>query len=241
MAATGDEVSDAGGVQAATGTAPGGGAAGSPVRFVGIAGNIGSGKSTLVEFLQRRFGIRPFYEPFDRNPFLSDFYGDMPRWAFHSQVWFLASKFRLHRNIEAALERGERVLVQDRTIYEDAEIFAELLFRSRRIARREYATYRLLYESVVDLLPPPDLLIYLRCSVRTLRRRIRKRGRQEEMSIPYRYLRRLNDRYEEWFASYDRGDKMAIDSDKLLYLDDLFDQVELIERVSRILERSRRG
>jgi len=125
---------------------------------------MGAGKSTLVEFLEKRFGIRPFYEPNEANPYLKDFYTDMRRWAFQSQVYFLTSKFGIHQQIVASRE----TVVQDRTIYEDAEIFAENLYRSRILPKRDYLTYRELYENIVASLPAPDLLIYLRCSVRSV-------------------------------------------------------------------------
>lgn len=203
-------------------------------RFIAVAGNMGAGKSTLVEFLERRFGIRPFYEPNDQNPYLTDFYGDMHRWAFHSQLYFLTSKFRIHQEIAAL----QVVTLQDRTIYEDAEIFAENLYRSRVLPRREYLLYRQLYESIVDVLPPPDLLIYLRCSVRAVRKRIRLRGRPEEQDIPYRYLRRLHDLYENWFSRYDRSETLIIDTERVDYVHDLVHRLDVIERIEAIMGRS---
>ena len=159
-----------------------------------MAGNIGAGKSTLVHFLSRQYGLRPYFEPNETNPYLKDFYGDMKRWAFHSQLYFLSTKFRIHQQLSSV----EQAVIQDRTIYEDAEIFCTNLYRSKQMAERDYKTYMELYASMKSVLRPPDLLIYLRCSVRAIRRRIKKRGRESEQSIPTVYLRRLNKLYEAW-------------------------------------------
>jgi hypothetical protein len=135
-------------------------------RSIAIAGNMGSGKSTLVEFLSRTYGISPFYEPNEDNPYLADFYADMHRWAFHSQLYFLGNKFRLHQE----LDKAPGVVVLDRTIFEDAEIFATALHDMRRIDHRDWQTYWTFYQSILDAIRPPDLMIYLRCSMRTLRK-----------------------------------------------------------------------
>ena len=132
-------------------------------RTIAIAGNIGAGKSSLVEFLTRTYGIEPFYEPNDENPYLPDFYRDMKRWAFHSQIYFLASKFRIHQ----ALDRTPGVSVLDRTIYEDAEIFATALHQMRKINKRDWGTYRAFYDVICEAIRPPDLLIYLRHAARS--------------------------------------------------------------------------
>ena len=141
-------------------------------RSIAIAGNMGSGKSTLVEFLSRTYGITPFYEPNDENPYLADFYKDMKAWAFQSQLYFLSNKFRLHQE----LDRQSGVVALDRTIFEDAEIFATALHQMRKISKRDWATYQGFYQAILDAIRPPDLLIYLRCSMRPLRQRIRLRG-----------------------------------------------------------------
>ena len=174
------------------GAAPAGGK-----RFIAIAGNIGAGKTELTRFLCRRYGIKPFYEPNEHNPYLADFYKDMKTWAYRSQLFFLAHKFRLQ--LELQDEPG--TVVQDRSIYEDAEIFAKNLHRQRFIDARDYKVYRQLYGSIVKALRPPDLMIQLSCPVRTLRQRIRLRGRAMEQDIPVSYLRRLNRLYEDWFAA----------------------------------------
>ena len=129
-------------------------------RSIAIAGNMGSGKSTLVEFLARTYGVVPFYEPNDENPYLADFYKDMKGWAFQSQLYFLANKFRLHQE----LDRQPGVVALDRTIFEDAEIFATALHQMRKISRRDWHTYQSFYNAILDAIRPPDLMIYLRCS-----------------------------------------------------------------------------
>lgn len=198
-----------------------------PRRFIAVAGNIGAGKSTLVGFLSRTYGLRPYYEPNDTNPYLEDFYADMKRWAFHSQTYFLSTKFRIHQQ----LSQVEEAVIQDRTIYEDAEIFAENLYRQRKMSKRDYETYRALYEAIITELRPPTLMIYLRCGMRTTRRRIRERGRPEEQAIPRRYLERLQALYEEWFERYDLSDTLVVDTDELDYLEDLVDRLDLFERI----------
>lgn len=201
--------------------------------YIAVAGNMGTGKSSLVAFLCRHFGLRPFFEPNDENPYLDDFYRDMRRWAFHSQMFFLASKLRIHQALEA--ERSRSAVVIDRTIYEDAEIFAENLYRSRRMSRRDYATYRALYESVAGALRPPDLMIYLRCNTRTVRRRIRLRGRPSERDIPLSYVKRLQTLYEAWFARYDRSPVLVLETDRMDYVTDLVDRLDLLAQIERHL------
>ncbi|MCO4747954.1 MAG: deoxynucleoside kinase [Proteobacteria bacterium] len=186
-------------------------------RFVAVAGNIGVGKTSLVKFMHERYGFEPFYEPFATNPYLDDFYKDMKQWSFHSQMWFLTHKYKLHRE----LERTNGTLVQDRTIYEDAEIFAQSLYRSRRMKKRDWETYLTLYEAMKKSLKPPDLTIYLRCSVRAIRKRIKKRGRESEQDIPAAYLRRLNGLYEEWYENWDESPKLVWESEELDYVEDL--------------------
>jgi deoxyadenosine/deoxycytidine kinase len=193
-----------------------------PERFIAVAGNIGVGKSSLVEYLAERYGFVPVYEPFVDNPYLTDFYGDMKAWAFHSQMWFLSHKYRVHRE----LERTPGILVQDRTIYEDAEIFATHLHRSRKMSDRDFETYAELYRAMRASLRPPDLMIYLRCSVRAIRQRIRRRGRASEQAIPTAYLRDLNVLYEEWYAGWDQSPKVVWDSERMDYLEDLVDRIE---------------
>jgi deoxyadenosine/deoxycytidine kinase len=201
-------------------------------RFIAIAGNIGAGKTELTRFLCRRYDIKPFYEPNEQNPYLADFYGDMKAWAFKSQVYFLAHKFRLQ--LELQDEAG--TVVQDRTIYEDAEIFAKNLHRQRYIDTRDFKTYTQLYRSISRTLRPPDLMIQLSCPVRTLRRRIKLRGRAMEQEIPVAYLSRLNRLYEDWFKRYDMSPALRLETDRLDWLTDLVDRVDLFRRIERYLD-----
>ena len=209
------------------GAAPAGGK-----RFIAIAGNIGAGKTELTRFLCRRYGIKPFYEPNEHNPYLADFYKDMKTWAYRSQLFFLAHKFRLQ--LELQDEPG--TVVQDRSIYEDAEIFAKNLHRQRFIDARDYKVYRQLYGSIVKALRPPDLMIQLSCPVRTLRQRIRLRGRAMEQDIPVSYLRRLNRLYEDWFRRWDLSPVMRLETDRLDWLTDLVDRSDLFRRIERYLD-----
>lgn len=201
-------------------------------RFIAVAGNMGAGKTELVHFLSHRYGLVPFYEPHADNPYLKDFYEDMKSWAFHSQLSFLAHKLRLHRELEAT----EGMVVQDRTIYEDAEVFARNLHRQRLISKRDWKTYEAIYEAACENLSPPDLMIYLRASVRTIRRRIVMRGRPEEQAVPVAYVRRLNKLYEEWFERYDLSEVVTIDTDRLDYLTNLVDRIDLFRRIEKYLE-----
>jgi len=198
-------------------------------RYIAVAGNIGSGKTSLVDFLCKTYKLKPFFEPNDTNPYLSDFYGDMKRWAFQSQVYFLTHKFRLHRE----LERYEGTVVQDRTIYEDAEIFAENLHRGRCIEPRDYTTYRELYETIRKDLRPPDVMIFLACSVRVMRKRIAHRGRGMEQGIPSAYLARLNKLYGEWRARYDLSPVIDLNTDKIDYVTDLLYRHDLLTSIGK--------
>lgn len=200
-------------------------------KTIAIAGNIGTGKSSLVEFLSRAYGIDPFYEPNDENPYLPDFYQDMNRWAFHSQLYFLSNKFRMHQQ----LEQKTGVVVLDRTIYEDAEIFATALHKMRKFTGRDWDTYWNFYQVILATIRPPDLMIYLRCSMRTLRKRIRLRGRNMEQEIPLAYLKRLQGLYEQWLASYQFGEVLVLETDKLDYINDMVDCLEVMERVEALL------
>ena len=199
--------------------------------YIAIAGNIGAGKSTLVDFLCKTYGVSPFFEPNDENPYLADFYQNMDAWAFHSQVFFLAHKFRIHQE----LDRTPGIVVQDRTIYEDAEIFCTNLYNNKNIAERDYQTYMELYRTMKTALQPPDLMIYLRCSVRAIRRRIRGRGRASEQDIPVTYLRNLNKLYEGWFERYDSSPKLVWDSERMDYLTDIADQIEFRKSIEAFL------
>jgi deoxyadenosine/deoxycytidine kinase len=167
-------------------------------KFVAVAGNIGVGKSTLVAMLCARLEWQPFYEPVAENPYLADFYNDMRSWAFHSQIFFLTHRLRTHRQL---LDHPTSA-IQDRTVYEDAEVFAHNLYRQGWIHARDYTTYRELYQVLSDFLPPPDLVLYLRASVPTLLKRIAQRGRVYERQITPEYLEQLNELYEAWIANF---------------------------------------
>ena len=183
-------------------------------KFVAIAGNIGVGKSTLVDMLCRHMDWEPFYEPVTENPYLADFYADMDRWSFHSQVFFLTHRLRAHYK----LSQHPNSVVQDRSLYEDAEIFARNLFVQGHIKQRDYQTYRELYETMMRFLPPPDLVIYLRASVSTLLNRIASRGRDYERTIAPDYLQSLNDLYEEWIDNFTLCPVLAVPADDLDYV-----------------------
>lgn len=200
-------------------------------RTIAIAGNMGSGKSTLVEFLARTYGVMPFYEPNDENPYLSDFYKDMKRWAFQSQLYFLSNKFRLHQE----LDRQDGVVALDRTIFEDAEIFATALLQMRKISKRDWDTYQGFYHAILDAIRPPDLMIYLRCSMRPLRQRIRLRGRKMEQDVPLAYLKRLERLYESWIERYDMSEVLVIETDQLDYIHDFVHRLDVMERIEAVL------
>jgi len=200
-------------------------------RSIAIAGNMGSGKSTLVDFLSRTYGVTPFYEPNDENPYLADFYKDMKGWAFQSQLYFLSNKFRLHQE----LDRQSGVVALDRTIFEDAEIFATALHQMRKISKRDWETYQGFYHAILDAIQPPDLMIYLRCSMRTLRQRIRLRGRRMEQDVPLRYLKRLEGLYDDWIASYKMSDVLVLETDDLDYIHDLVHRLDVMQRIEAVL------
>lgn len=185
----------------------------------------------MVDFLCATYRWRPFTEPNLLNPYLDDFYGDMRGWAFHSQISFLAHKFRIH--MELMQER--ETVVQDRTIYEDAEIFARYMHRANYMNDRDFGTYTDLYEAMKRALAPPDLLIRLECSVRALRRRIKKRGRPEEQDIPLKYLKSLQSLYEEWFDGYDLSPVLVINTERLDYIGDMVDRLEVRQALEPFL------
>jgi deoxyadenosine/deoxycytidine kinase len=203
-------------------------------RFIAVAGSIGAGKSSLIGFLQERFGLHPFYERNDDNPFLEDFYRDMPAFAFPAQTWFLARKFRAHREIGHL----DRPAVLDRTIYEDAEVFSAHLFERGHFPPREYQTYLSLYRSIRDVLPPPALLVYLKSSVRTQRRRIALRGRSMEHGIEPDYLRGLNRLYRGWVGRWRASPVLVLDADRLDFVTDLVHQADVLTMLRRHLERA---
>jgi len=183
-------------------------------KFVAVAGNIGVGKSTLVTMLCERLGWKPFYEPVAENPYLADFYREMRSWAFHSQIFFLTHRLRAHRQ----LQEHPTSVIQDRSIYEDAEVFAFNLYRQGLLGERDYGTYRELYSVMTEFLTPPDLLIYLRASPETLISRIDKRGRDYERKIQPEYLSQLNELYESWITNFNLCPVLAVPADDLDYV-----------------------
>ena len=198
--------------------------------FIGVAGNIGVGKSTLTALLSKHLDWEPFLESQQDNPYLADFYTDMARWSFHSQVFFLARRLRHHRQL---LDRPNSV-IQDRTVYEDAEIFARNLYEQGSMEARDYDTYCELYQAVVSILPPPNLVIYLRASTPTLVKRIQQRGRSYERQITAEYLEKLNALYEDWFNHFALCPVLTIPADRLDFVAN-GDHLDLI--ITRILER----
>lgn len=203
--------------------------------FVAIAGNIGSGKSSLTSLLHQKFGWTPHFESVDDNPYLPDFYADMRRWSFHLQVYFLSKRFMLHREIS----EGGRSVVQDRSIYEDAEIFALNLYRIGKMDDRDYDNYRSLYAAMTSYLRPPNLLIYLRAGIPTLQRQIRLRGRDFEQNIERSYLEQLNGLYEEWIQRYALGPVLVIDSDETDFVHDMQKQEEVLYRIDHAIRNKR--
>ena len=183
-------------------------------KFVVVAGNIGVGKSTLVRLLGERLGWQPFFEPEAENPYLADFYQDMRAWAFHSQIFFLTHRLRTHHQL---VDHPTSVL-QDRSVYEDAEVFACNLYQQGMLDERDYHSYQELYQVLTQFLPPPDLVIYLRASVETLLDRIRQRGRDYERNISPDYLAQLNQLYEQWIAHFNLCPVLTVPADDLDYV-----------------------
>lgn len=191
--------------------------------YVAVAGNIGVGKSSLTQLLSERYRLQPIYEAVDENPYLPDFYSDMPRWAFHSQMFFLAERLRQHLR---QVNPGERV-IQDRTVYEDAAVFARALWHDRLMDDRDHDSYRRMYEAIAATLRPPDLLIYLRASLPTLRSRISLRGRDYESAIDARYLARLNELYDTFVRDYALSRVVVVPADELDFVGSENDQRDI--------------
>lgn len=184
--------------------------------FVAIAGNISAGKSTLTKILAEKFQAKPIFEPVAENPYLADFYKDMKRWAFHSQMFFLSQRLK----DQFLLSKETGTFIQDRTIYEDAEIFAKNLFERGFIEKRDWDVYQGFYQTISDLLPAPDLIIYLKNSVPTIKKRIKMRGREFEQKIDEKYLLDLNRLYDDWAVNFKKSPILTIPLDDLNYLED---------------------
>lgn len=195
---------------------------------IAIAGNIGSGKTTLTGLLAKHFGWEAHYEDVETNPYLSSFYEDMQRWSFNLQIYFLNSRFRQIVDIR----KSGKTVVQDRTIYEDAYIFAPNLHDMNLMTTRDFHNYQSLFELMSSFIQPPDLLIYLRAGVPTLVKQIQKRGRDYEASIRLDYLKSLNDRYEGWIEGYTKGKLMVVDVDNINFSDNPEDLGMIIDRVN---------
>lgn len=199
--------------------------------YIAIAGNIGSGKTTLTEMLTERYGAKAYYEQSD-NPYIGDFYNDMNRWSFNLQMYFLGSRIQQTMDI---LRSGPVDIFQDRTVYEDAYIFADNLHRMGLMSGRDFDTYMSIFGLITNLVPRPDLLIYLKASVPTLISQIRRRGRAYEMNIDEQYLRRLNDRYDDWIENIYRGEVLVIDKDR----EDFVADAAVMEKICARLDRKR--
>jgi deoxyadenosine/deoxycytidine kinase len=195
---------------------------------IAVAGNIGSGKTTLTGLLSRHFGWKPHYEDVDENPYLDDFYNDMQRWSFNLQIYFLNTRF----NHILEIKKSENTIIQDRTIYEDAYIFAPNLHSMGLMSTRDFENYFTLFNLISSLIEPPDLVLYLKASVPTLVRQIEKRGRKYEDGIRIDYLKKLNERYDSWAEAYNLGKILYIDVDNLNFIDKPEDLSVVIDKVN---------
>ena len=196
-------------------------------KHIAVAGNIGAGKTTLTEALSKHYKWIPQFEDVANNPYLNDFYDDMPRWSFNLQIYFLNS--RLNQLLE--IERGTETIIQDRTIYEDANIFAPNLHDMGLMSKRDFDNYYTFFKTLKSMVKPPDLLIYLQASVPTLVGQIQKRGREYEENIRLDYLKKLNEYYNKWIETYSEGPLLIIDVDKNKFAENSEDMGEIINKI----------
>jgi deoxyadenosine/deoxycytidine kinase len=196
---------------------------------IAIVGNIGAGKTTLTELLAKNYGFEPIFEAVDNNPYLEDFYSDMKRWSFNLQIYFLNSRFRQIVDIQ----KGKKNIIQDRTIYEDAYIFAENLHDMGLMTTRDYENYESIFDNITAYIKPPDLLIYLKASVPTLVNNIQRRGREYEIGIRLDYLSKLNDKYQKWINNYRLGKLLILDKDKLDFANNTEDLATIVQMIER--------
>lgn len=200
-------------------------------KHIAVAGNIGAGKTTLTQMLSKHYNWSPHFEEIDYNPYINDFYEDMPRWSFNLQIFFLNS--RLKQVLE--IQRGKDTVIQDRTIYEDADIFAPNLHDMGLMSSRDFENYHDFYTTLKRLITPPDLIIYLKGTVPALVERIQKRGRDYEENIRLDYLKKLNELYNKWASSYKEGKLLIIDIDKINFVENEEDFGEIITKVESSL------
>jgi deoxyadenosine/deoxycytidine kinase len=196
---------------------------------IAIVGNIGAGKTTLTEMLARNYGWEPLFEAVDNNPYLEDFYSDMKRWSFNLQIYFLNSRYRQIFDIQ----KSGRNILQDRTIYEDAYIFAENLHDMGLMTTRDYENYQSIFDNITEYIKPPDLLVYLKASVPTLVSNIQRRGREYEIGIRLDYLSKLNEKYDKWIKNYKLGKLLILDKDNLDFANNTEDMATIVQLIER--------
>ncbi|MEZ2334452.1 deoxynucleoside kinase [Mucilaginibacter sp. RCC_168] len=196
---------------------------------IAIVGNIGAGKTTLTEMLARNYGWEPLFEAVDNNPYLEDFYSDMKRWSFNLQIYFLNSRYRQIVDIQ----KSGRNILQDRTIYEDAYIFAENLHDMGLMTSRDYENYQSIFDNITEFIKPPDLLVYLKASVPTLVSNIQRRGREYEIGIRLDYLSKLNEKYDKWIKNYKLGKLLILDKDNLDFANNTEDMATIVQLIER--------
>jgi deoxyadenosine/deoxycytidine kinase len=203
-------------------------------KHIAVAGNIGAGKTTLTEMLAKQYGWEPYFEDVEHNPYLADFYEDMPRWSFNVQMYFLNSRIRQ----QLAIKAGNKSVIQDRTIYEDAAIFAPNLYEMGLMSGRDFENYQSFFNNLKQLINPPDLLIYLKASVPKLVDQIQKRGREYEENIRLDYLKRLNEFYNKWIDNYKEGALLVIDLDKLNFEENTDDFAEVLKKIEQEISKA---